>query len=107
MPESVKVGPYEYRIVSDAAGHMAAEKDQGVRLDGRGSAPEQEIHVNPQQATMYQRSTMIHEILHQVFVVAGTGLDNEDEEKICRSLEGGLLGVLRDNPSLVAWLTAP
>ena len=106
MPGSVKIGPFQYQVVAEPAGHMFAEKDMGTRLDGRGSASEQTIHVHPQQAEMYQRSTMIHEILHQVFVVAGTGLDTEDEERICHALEGGLLGVLRENPDLVAWLTA-
>ena len=106
MPGSVKIGPFEYRVVAEAADHLAAEKDQGTRLDGRGSAPEQAIHINPQHVEMYQRSTMIHEILHQVFVVAGTGIDTDDEEKICRALEGGLLGALRENPDLVRWLTA-
>ena len=106
MPASVKIGPFSYGVVSDSDAHLTAEMKHGARLDGRSQANDLTIHVNPQHAPTYQKSTMIHEILHQVFVVSGALLDEEAEERICRHLEGGLLGVFQDNPDLVGWLAA-
>ena len=106
MPESVKIGPFEYWVSSDAESHMAVENTEKSRLDGRSCPIELVIHVSPKGAEDYRRSTMIHEIVHQVFVIAGSMIDKDDEEKICRLLEAGLLGVIKENPDLVRWLTA-
>lgn len=106
MPATVKVGPFDLAVAADADGHLAAETEAGTRLDGRSSGRDQVIHIHPQHTATYQKSTMIHEIIHMVFLVAGTVITDDDAEQICRALEGGLLGVLRENPDLVAWLTA-
>ena len=61
--------------------------------------------LRPGMAPGFKRQTMIHEILHQVFTDSGAQIEKDTEEQICRALEAGLYGVLRDNPDLVAWLT--
>ena len=107
MPESVKVGPWEYAVSTTAAGHLAAESSVGSRLNGLSHAAQATIHIDPNAVTQFQRSTMIHEVIHQVFEASGWAPSPDDtEEMVCRALSTGLLGVLRENPGLVRWLTA-
>lgn len=55
-----------------------------------------------------QRDTLLHECLHGVLQAYGIkhamGWDDDVEEKVIRLLSPTLLALLRDNPSLVAYL---
>ena len=61
-----------------------------------------EIHVNPSQSLANERDTVLHEIVH--------ALETEGQlkmsERQVRILSTLLLAVLRQNPSLVRYLTA-
>lgn len=107
MPETVQVGPIRFRVSTDLDELRDAEERMNCGLDGVTSPHLGLIQVNPRHVPDYQRSTVVHEVIHAVLkVCAGAQLPDEIEEAVCRHLEGGLLGVLRDNPDLVAWLTA-
>ena len=59
------------------------------------------------QAPGHMRDTLLHEVLHAAWSV-NPPLDDEDqEERVVAALAPWLLLALRDNPDLVAFLTAP
>lgn len=94
FPESVQVGPVAYRV--ERATLPRNEFGQCnpflLRVQVREDLP-------PAQA----RSVLLHELLHAVSDVFVAGL----KERQVRALEAGLACLLRDNPRLVAYLTAP
>lgn len=96
-----------YAVSYDAAEHLAREDEMSDRLYGMSDPSRALIAIRPGMAEGWTKQTLIHEILHQVFRQSGIGgLTADDEESIIRHLEGGLIGVLRDNPELVAYLSA-
>lgn len=101
-PGCVKVGPHHYTVDPD---------DRASQRDARGEAYTDRCAI-VYDDRMHQsalRETLLHETLHAVW--AATGLPavegaNDEEEVIVASLSPLLLGVLRDNPRLVTFLTA-
>jgi hypothetical protein len=97
-PRKVKVGPHEYRVRVDKSGVLMAAERLGqhrmadLRMDVAGG-----------QAPSMLRDTVLHEVMHAVFV--GMELSEDDEEKFVSRLTPVLLAVLRDNPKLVEFLT--
>lgn len=100
-PRSVRVGPYTFRVVRTPnliAGTNLGDTNPGrarIRYTTRGLCP------------MQVRALLLHETLHAVAHTAS--IRDEDtltqEEWISR-VEPVLLGVLRDNPRLLRYLTA-
>lgn len=93
-------------MTEDAAEHLLAEEGMGIRLYGMGDKSQQLIQLRPGMAPGFARQILIHEIVHQLFDDSGLELETQAEEQICLSLQAPLLGVLQDNPELVAWLTS-
>lgn len=106
MPDKVKVGPLTYDIKNDSLAHMLAEYEQKAGLYGRCDNPKQALILSPDLAPGQLRATLVHEILHAVINVSGVSLGNDDaEERAVAAIEMPLLGVIRDNPALIAYLT--
>jgi hypothetical protein len=106
MPDVVRIGALDYTVTTDAEAHLVAEDEMSSRLYGMSDKSSQRIQIRPGMAPGFTRQIMLHEIVHQLFDDSGLELDNQVEEQICLSLQAPLLGVLRDNPDLVAWLTS-
>lgn len=106
-PAKVRIGPVDYRISEDPGELLAQELGIGTQVFGMGDKAQQLIMLRPGMAPGFTRQIMLHEIVHQLFDVAGLELPTETEEQVCLSLQATLLGVLRDNPELTAWLVAP
>lgn len=97
----------DYRITTSATEHLSFEDEMSERLHGLSDASRAVIALRPGMDEGWTRTILVHEILHQVFQHSGmTGLTSDDEEQIIRHLQSGVLGVLRDNPELVRYLTA-
>lgn len=97
-PESIKIGPVCFAVTDDRAycdDHNAWGKIK--------YAP-QKIWLDPEQAEDFYAVTLFHEVLHGVFYIAGY-VGNDNNEEMVTRLSAPLLGVLRDNPELVAFLT--
>jgi predicted SprT family Zn-dependent metalloprotease len=101
LPDTVRIGAAEYTIrrrkMDDLYGHTEHIKAR-IELDTR-------------QADTHIRDTMLHEVLHVVFHQAGLAatVDNwthDFEELMVTVLTPWLLSAIRDNPQLVAFLTA-
>lgn len=51
------------------------------------------------------RQVLLHELLHACLYVSGAkALEDDEEERVVAALTGPLLGALRDNPALAAFL---
>lgn len=100
-PTSLKVGPYDYRITVDAA-----LDDGGLR--GITDTDEHYIRLNPKLPPGLMRTTLLHEALHAV-ATSGAAINQDDklpQETWISRIEAPLAALLRDNPQLVAFLTA-
>jgi hypothetical protein len=98
-PASIVVGPHVYRVVMVPAGVLA---DSGSA--GTTNPQALTIAVCEEQARSQLADTLLHELAHAL--VASVGLDEDVEERVCLALGPGLLGLLRGNPELVAYVTA-
>lgn len=105
MPTSVKVGPYVYAIVQDAAKLQAFERDKRGAYSGYSNHSRYEICVGPDEAPCAQRETLWHEVKHCVVNLFGEYGKMDDETHI-RRMAPMELAVLRDNPMLAAYLLA-
>lgn len=99
-PTRVQIGPHAYAITLD---------DELAGDDfGRTDVKRLRIHVGTGQAPSQERDTVLHEVLHAALSTSGASndLEYDDEERLVSTLTATLLGVLRINPGLVAYLTA-
>lgn len=60
------------------------------------------LRVSPKQSEDMKRDTLLHELTHFVDIE----LDLKMTERMVRLMSTGLLSAIRDNPALVAYLTA-
>jgi hypothetical protein len=111
LPQSLKIGPVEYRVSVDGA--EWAEEEGGTRL-GMTHNRKAIILLNPAQPASNLRLTLMHEALHALLSAAmgapdleHLGDDDEHrEERLVLMFEAPMLSLLRDNPELVAYLVA-
>lgn len=97
MPPTIRVGAYLYRVeqldIGDS-GHDGLQNDSTLR-----------IVVNTDLAPLYERGVLLHEVVHACLSHGAQFLDHDQGEMVAAALESALLGVLRDNPELVKYLT--
>jgi len=105
-PSKVQVGPLSYDVVLVATDHPAVSD-----CAGRTERGAQNIWIDRQTGPDQLRETVLHEVLHTVWGLAGLQMDIDDVgedsqgEKIINRVTPLLLDVLRRNPRLVAYLT--
>jgi hypothetical protein len=111
-PNAVKVGPFTYEIEwldngqwltnghSDDFGGLSDHEPMVIRMRATDARSEDSL-----------RETLLHEVLHCVGAVIGINHftpvaddENNAEEKIVTMTSPTLLGVLRDNPGVLAYL---
>lgn len=107
MPKSVRIGPLTFPIETTPLALEAATKDAGSDIDGYSKLSAVSIVVSPTLSPEYAPIVLLHEVLHMVLGVSGTdSFDDGVEEAFVLGAAATLLGVLRDNPTLVAYLLA-
>lgn len=98
-PKKVKVGPFWFDIIyadlasinrSDSVGYTLFEK--------------KEIYIDKNYHEDLQAETLMHELLHVIHIVAGIKRE-DDEEQVVRMASPLMYGILKENPSLVKFLT--
>lgn len=107
MPTSLRIGHARYTVKVD---NRRCEEHQ---VCGQSTGNYHEIVMRDDYPHQSVADTLLHEVLHQcLFIVGATNLadhlkDGENvEERTILALSGSLLGALRDNPELVAFLLA-
>ena len=99
-PSMVKVGPYLYDIIYR---HPVSDSEE---LYGLTINRDHRIIVGTDQSDLASKDTLLHELLHAVMWTSGAFRHVGDEEQVVTVMATCLLGVLRDNPELVAHLTS-
>ncbi|HVX20899.1 MAG TPA: hypothetical protein VHB02_06110 [Acidimicrobiales bacterium] len=111
VPSTIKVGPHRWTVeVTTEAINVARVKGSDNRI-GEAHSRLLTISIDPDQAHDELADTLLHEVLHACYHLTGNILNavaksEEIEEHSVGILAPALLGVLRDNPDLVAFLTA-
>lgn len=107
-PRRLKVGPFRYRLRIGGRGFDRHRAEEGSHdLQGRCENEALLIAVKGGLALGVEREVVLHEVLHTCMYAAGLPLSGDDEETAVRAITTWLLGVLRENPAFVAYLTAP
>lgn len=96
-PKHVDVGPHRYKVKVDRTGALG---DAG--RSGQCSPSRLTITLDDGQAGTQLADSLLHELTHALLQAAD--LDEEVEERVCSILGPGLLGLLRSNPDLVAYV---
>lgn len=99
-PKKISIGPYLYSLQA-MPGMADTDGTVGVTYVSKTL-----IRYDSEQSPAMQRATVLHEVLHAV--AHTVGIDDEVEltqEAVIGRIDGILLGVLRDNPDLVAYLS--
>lgn len=113
IPASIRVGGHTYEVRASAAAinQLNAHSERG-RL-AAADLDNLTLTVDPTRPPSLVRETVLHEVLHIAghvtalsaqLNIASKGTDLE--ELAIEALDGPLLQILRDNPDLVAYLTA-
>lgn len=108
MPKQIKVGPVVYQVKHSRKAMNAAELQQKDYLLGLSEEQGRLISIEPEQPLTGLQSVLLHETLHSIFSVSGMSYkwEHDEEERMVRRLTPFLLSVLKDNPELLAYLTA-
>ncbi|MDQ3541023.1 MAG: hypothetical protein M3440_10070 [Chloroflexota bacterium] len=95
LPDRVIVGPYTYSV-------QAAYKETNW---GHVDMTQQRITIDQDLQPERQRICLMHEVIHACNDIAGVR-DDDTEERMVTYGAPLIVQVLRDNPALVAYLTA-
>lgn len=99
-PKKVKVGPYVYKV--------SLFPDSTTSDHGACVYTHQTIFLNANQHAERAGDTLLHEVLHAVWDVAGFDIAPDlNEETIVRGFATWLSAILKENPRLVEFITDP
>ncbi len=105
MPRTLKIGPFVYVVLQDVVKLQAHERKQKAGYSGYTDHSLMEIIIGPDEALCSRRETLWHEVKHCVVHLFGEYGKMDDETHVRRSAPMEL-AALRENPDLVAFLTA-
>ena len=115
MPKTVLIGSVVYTVTTDPIVWLQYENASRTRgFYGHTDNTAATFYISPDATPDVQRMTLWHEIMHglcEVTMGSPNWLDlgeekSDREERVIRMFESPTLLVLRDNPQLVAYLTA-
>lgn len=108
IPESVHVHPFDYTISTDRTELLEACLAQETDLAGQADHKRLRILLDEEAAPAYVAEVLVHETLHAMMTVSGllSEIGADEEERIVNRLAPVLLALIRDNPDLLAYLTA-
>ena len=100
IPESIRIGPYKYKVEILETPKFDNEDVMGV-IKFNGMAIELKDNMNPQM----RDTVWLHEILHGILNHAEINLEDELEEQIVNIISRGLYQVYRDNKEVFDYVT--
>lgn len=95
LPTSVQIGHLRVSVSPMSDRGTSRKHAVGWYDDERA-----EIEVLDTLAPQLKAEILLHEMLHCACLVANTGLDGDEEERVVAGLAPVLLMMLRDNPDL-------
>lgn len=102
-PQKVKITPYTYTVRWDKVAQAALN---AASFNGQTLNDSLELLIANNLPPGTERDIVLHECLHALWSQTDLAkrIDHEGEESVIWSLTPRLLGLLRDNPALVAYL---
>ena len=106
VPERVKVGPLVFEVVADEAQHKELCDSRNEYVYGAIRVSKQVIFLDPNLPLGQLQDTLLHEVLHAIWWVAGFRGEKErvTEEEVIERTTSILLDTLQRNPQLTAFL---
>lgn len=105
IPDHITVGPHQVQVRHD---HDTAQLLRGDGTRGDSRPDELIIRLDPERPHTGVAETLLHEVIHMAWHQTSLRCTPDlvdHEEPIVTALAPVLLGVLRANPQLVAYLT--
>lgn len=101
-PRKIRVGCHRYDVIVDAVGLVG----EHAELRGSTVSDSLTIALDGRLPRSVQQETLLHEVLHAAWDTTGAsaGPAKDHEELVVSALAPALLGALRRNPRLVAFL---
>lgn len=101
FPSRLRVGAHDIKVRVVSAASLNAD---GEIVHGEYDSMRQTYSFSDAAPSKSSAAdTALHEVCHTL--LEPLGLDEEDEERVCFVLGGGLVQVLRNNPKLLEWLS--
>jgi hypothetical protein len=109
LPKRLHIGALTFTVTEDQRLLHEARSNDLSDLQGQTDFTLARILLDPRQADCMKRDTLLHELLHVCCNTAGLADEwgPDREEQTVRRLTPHLLAAIRDNPKLLAYLTAP
>lgn len=111
VPVHLRIGHMSYTVTLDTNEINKHNVNDQCDYAAWSRASEQRILMRDDMPPDYERETLLHEVIHQCLRVSGCDPDadakagvTDVEERAIKAMSGPLLGTLRDNPDLVAYL---
>lgn len=114
IPRKVKIGVHTWRVKTGKRQALKFKLETDESTVGYCERRTLRIGLDTSVPKQIVRESMMHEVLHAVFACCGMPLDDpmptfdddkmQPEEFVVKLMSPVLLGVLRDNPELVAFL---
>lgn len=98
-PGKVVIGPHVFKVVSVPNGVL----DDAGRY-GHTALPRNLIALDDGMPFTQEADTLCHESAHGMLATIDLGEDEAVEERVCLILGPALLGWVRNNPDLIAYL---
>lgn len=99
IPTQLQVGPYVFKVK-----YLDSDRDLG-ELYGECDVRNQTIWLSANQAHDQMADSLLHETLHAIWHCSGLYDGRYTEEQVIRGIATWLLLVLRENETLVEFLT--
>lgn len=113
-PKRVFIGPKPYKVHWDEKAWLNRPDTESPRSAwGLTVHQKAEIYISPELNEYNKRETLLHECLHALFACSGSDIRNavgngnaefDFEEYVISRLEGPMMGLLLQNPKLLAYL---
>lgn len=113
-PARVRIGHLTYTVTvstSDTSDLAQDVTQEGAECVGASDVTTQTIHLIEGLGPEFEAETLLHEVLHRCLRVSGCDPDDDAkagvtdvEERTIKAITGPLLGALRTNRSLAAYL---
>lgn len=101
LPPTIRIGAHDLIVEIGPKNEM---DDKGYVMAGAYSGCEQSIwFYDGAPSKSFAVEISLHEIGHAI--LAPLGLDEDEEERICTMIGGGLTQVFRDNKKYLEWLS--
>lgn len=102
LPKKLKIGPYPWTIkFADGWAKYEDSNKWGLCDHGTATITISSPETMPSKEMLI--GVVIHEVLHAIWTIAGLPVKAKEEEAVA-GMEVGLLQLVKDNPSFIAWI---